>query len=66
MSRPLVIANAHGWEIGCRSGFTAVWDGERLAAALQLVIVDNRIAQVLIMLNPDKLGGIEEPRAIAR
>ena len=42
------------------------WDGERLAAALQLVIVDDRIAQVLIMLNPDKLGGLGEPRVITR
>jgi RNA polymerase sigma-70 factor (ECF subfamily) len=42
------------------------WDGERLAAALQLVIVGDRIAQVLIMMNPDKLGGLGEPRAIAR
>jgi len=24
---PLNIANAHGWEILCASGFTAVWDG---------------------------------------
>lgn len=25
---PLNIANAHGWEILCSSGFTAIWDGE--------------------------------------
>lgn len=24
---PLNIANAHGWEILCRSGFSAIWDG---------------------------------------
>ncbi|MFI4960960.1 MAG: DUF6065 family protein, partial [Hyphomicrobiales bacterium] len=24
---PLSIANAHGWEILCAAGFTAVWDG---------------------------------------
>ena len=39
------------------------WDGEHLAAALQLVIIEDRIAQVLIMMNPDKLGGLAEPRA---
>jgi hypothetical protein len=42
------------------------WDGERLAAALQLVIIDDRIAQVLIMMNPDKLGGLGQVRALAR
>src|SRR5882757_4419474 len=25
---PLNIANAHGWEILCRSGFSAVWNGQ--------------------------------------
>src|SRR5215470_1977302 len=24
---PLNIANAHGWEILCPAGFTAIWDG---------------------------------------
>jgi RNA polymerase sigma-70 factor (ECF subfamily) len=42
------------------------WDGERLAAALQLLIIDERVEQVLIMVNPEKLGGIAEPKAIAR
>ena len=42
------------------------WDGEHLAAALQLVIVEDRIAQVLIMMNPDKLSGLGEPRVITR
>lgn len=47
------------------SGWRA-WDGDRLAAALQLVITDGRIEQVLIMINPEKLGGLGEPRLIAR
>ena len=42
------------------------WDGDRVAAALQLVIVDDRIAQVLIMMNPDKLGGLGAPRELSR
>ncbi|HEY5980090.1 MAG TPA: hypothetical protein VIT41_10690 [Microlunatus sp.] len=51
-------------------GMTTSFDASKALptgkAALQLVIIDDRIAQVLIMLNPDKLGGLEEPREIAR
>ena len=53
--------------IDCRS--TAgragrAWDGCR-TRGMQVVIEDG-IAQVMILVNPDKLGGLEEPRAIAR
>lgn len=42
------------------------WDGDRLTAAVQLVIDADKVSQVLIMINPDKLGGLGEPRMIAR
>lgn len=42
------------------------WDGDRLTGCLQLVITGGRIAQVLIMINPEKLGGLAEPRVITR
>jgi RNA polymerase sigma-70 factor (ECF subfamily) len=54
---PAVINEAPSWR---------VWDGARVAGCLQLVIVDDKIAQVLIMLNPEKLTGLDEPRPIAR
>ena len=52
-----MINGAPGW---------LAWDGEQLTAAVQLVVGADRIDQVLIMINPDKLGGLAEPRAIAR
>jgi hypothetical protein len=33
---PLSIANAHGWEILCGSGFTAIWDGGRAKEAVRV------------------------------
>lgn len=33
---PLSIANAHGWEMLCPSGFTAVWDGGHGLDAVQV------------------------------
>ena len=33
---PLSIANAHGWEILCAAGFTAVWDGGRAIEAVKV------------------------------
>jgi len=33
---PLSIANAHGWEILCAVGFTAVWDGGRALDAVKV------------------------------
>ena len=33
---PLNIANAHGWEILCPSGFTAAWNGGPLIDAIQI------------------------------
>jgi len=33
---PLNIANAHGWEILCPSGFTAAWNGEPQLDAIQI------------------------------
>jgi RNA polymerase sigma-70 factor, ECF subfamily len=54
---PTMINGVPGW----RS-----WDGDRVTGCLQLVITDDKIAQVLIVVNPDKLGGLEEPHPIAR
>ena len=31
---PLAIANAHGWEVLCTSGFSAWWNGDRASAGL--------------------------------
>jgi hypothetical protein len=33
---PLNIANAHGWEILCPAGFTAIWDGDAPSGAIRL------------------------------
>jgi hypothetical protein len=33
---PLNIANAHGWEILCASGFTAIWSGESRLEAITI------------------------------
>lgn len=33
---PLAIANGHGWEIHCPSGFSAWWDGETHTGALRI------------------------------
>jgi len=33
---PLAIANAHGWEILCPSGFSAYWDGGRSSQAVSI------------------------------
>jgi RNA polymerase sigma-70 factor (ECF subfamily) len=52
-----LINGAPGWR---------VWAGDQVAAALQLVIQAGRIVQVLIVLNPDKLGGIDRLRELAR
>ena len=52
-----MINGAPGWR---------VWAGDQVAAALQLVVVAGRIVQVLIVLNPDKLGGIDRARQLAR
>ena len=51
--------------INGRPGWRA-WDGDRLIGCLQLMISDDRITQVLIMINPEKLAGLGEPRPIAR
>ena len=40
---PLSIANAHGWEILCAAGFTAVWDGGPALDAVK-VITDQAVA----------------------
>jgi hypothetical protein len=34
---PLSIANAHGWEILCSAGFTAIWDGGRDKESVRVV-----------------------------
>jgi hypothetical protein len=44
---PLSIANAHGWEILCAAGFTAVWDGGRALDALMVITDDGDIALAL-------------------
>jgi RNA polymerase sigma-70 factor (ECF subfamily) len=54
---PAVINGVPGWR---------AWDGDRLAGCLQLVLAGGKIAQVLIIINPDKLAGLVEPRTITR
>lgn len=54
---PALINGVPGWR---------AWASEQLLAAVQLVVVDERVEQVLIMLNPEKLGGLSEPRSLAR
>lgn len=54
---PVMINGVPGWRVRV---------GDHLAAALQLVIVDQRIEQVLIMMNPAKLGSLEAARPLAR
>ena len=54
---PIMINGVPGW----RS-----WDDGRVSGCLQLVIGDDKITQVLIVVNPDKLGGLEQPHPIAR
>src|ERR1017187_4152796 len=44
---PLSIANAHGWEILCTAGFTAVWDGGRALDAVTVTPDDGGIAPAL-------------------
>ena len=54
---PTMINGVPGW----RS-----WDDGRVSGCLQLVISEDKITQVLIVVNPDKLGGLEEPHRLAR
>ncbi|HEU5483420.1 MAG TPA: RNA polymerase sigma-70 factor [Microlunatus sp.] len=54
---PAMINGVPGWR---------AWEGDQLAGCLQLVITDDKIAQVLIVINPEKLGGLDAPRTIAR
>jgi hypothetical protein len=44
---PLSIANAHGWEILCAAGFTAVWDGGRAIDAVTVAPDKGAIAPAL-------------------
>lgn len=44
---PLAIANAHGWEIGCRSGFTAVWDGTKKQQAIRILADEGTVAPAI-------------------
>jgi hypothetical protein len=41
---PLNIANAHGWEILCASGFTATWDGTAAKTCLAIAPDDGTVA----------------------
>jgi len=54
---PALINGVPGWR---------AWDGEQLMAAVQLVVVDQVVEQVLIMLNPEKLGGLGKPWSVTR
>lgn len=54
---PAMINGLPGWR---------AWQGDQLAGCLQMVITDHRIAQVLIMINPEKLTGLDAPRPITR
>ncbi len=40
--------------------------GERVTSAIQVVVADGRIAQILIVNNPGKLRALDERRALAR
>ncbi|MFT4164447.1 MAG: RNA polymerase sigma factor SigJ [Microlunatus sp.] len=53
----VLLNGAPGWR---------AWVGQQLLAAVQLLVVDERVEQVLIMLNPEKLSGLSEPRNLAR
>jgi uncharacterized protein DUF6065 len=44
---PLSIANAHGWEILCAGGFTAVWDGGRALDAVMVTPDEGDMAPAL-------------------
>ena len=44
---PLSIANAHGWEILCQTGLTAVWDGGRALNAVTVTTDKGDIAPAL-------------------
>ena len=44
---PLSIANAHGWEILCAAGFTAVWDGGRGLDAVKVTTDPGNIVPAL-------------------
>ena len=44
---PLSIANAHGWEILCVAGFTAVWDGGHALDAVKVIPDEGAIAPAL-------------------
>jgi hypothetical protein len=41
---PLNIANGHGWELLCPSGFSAIWNGEPAIDAIQIQPEPNTIA----------------------
>jgi hypothetical protein len=41
---PLSIANAHGWEILCASGFEVLWDGDSNQAAIRITADPGTIA----------------------
>ena len=45
---PLNIANAHGWEILCPSGFSAVWNGSEDLAAINIQFDDGGAQRVAI------------------
>jgi RNA polymerase sigma-70 factor (ECF subfamily) len=51
------------WELVELNGLPGVvgWSGSQPMLAASLVVVDGRVEQVLIMMNPDKLRGITTP-----
>ena len=53
----------HLAEVNGRPGIVA-WAGDRPFLALSPVVVEGRIEQVLIVVNPDKLDGLGSPSAI--
>jgi hypothetical protein len=44
---PLSIANAHGWEILCAAGFTAIWNGGRNLDAVRVTTDEGQAAPAL-------------------
>src|ERR671914_419696 len=45
---PLNIANAHGWEILCPSGFVAAWNGGRDKDAIEIFPDEGTVAPAII------------------
>ena len=61
---PLSIANAHGWEILCAAGFSAVWDGGRALDAVTVTADQGAIAPA-DRSDRDRLGALQLHHVLA-